>query len=116
MYPEVWTQYTVNISGAGAGASGRLAFRYFVENGGPSGINSNYIGVDDAVYTTFPPCTVTPAPGNTLSSVPTVCPGTDFTLSLQNLQVASGITVQWQSSSTLAGTYTDIPGSNIPRF
>jgi hypothetical protein len=25
---------------------GRIAFRYFVTNAGPSGVNSNYIGVD----------------------------------------------------------------------
>ena len=36
-YPEVWTQSTVTISGVAPGTSGRLAFRYFVENGGPYG-------------------------------------------------------------------------------
>ncbi len=50
-YPEAWTQFTVNISGVPTGATGRLAFRYFVENGGPLGDNSNYIGIDRAVYT-----------------------------------------------------------------
>ena len=33
---------------------GRLAFRYFVESGGPSGDNSNYIGIDDVAYTGVP--------------------------------------------------------------
>jgi len=49
-YPEVWTQFTINISGVPPGTTGRLAFRYFVENGGPEGVNSNYIGIDRAVY------------------------------------------------------------------
>jgi hypothetical protein len=31
-------------------ATGRLAFRYFVENTGFSGANSDYIGIDRAVY------------------------------------------------------------------
>lgn len=49
-YPEAWTQFTINISGVPSGTTGRLAFRYFVENGGPEGVNSNYIGIDRAVY------------------------------------------------------------------
>ena len=49
-YPEAWTQFTVNISGVPPGTTGRLAFRYFVEDGGPEGTRSNYIGIDRAVY------------------------------------------------------------------
>jgi hypothetical protein len=52
-YPTAWTQYTLTMSGLpAAGVNGRLAFRYFVENAGPGGANSNYIGIDDAIYTT----------------------------------------------------------------
>src|SRR6185369_9296546 len=40
-YPNDWTQFTVNVSGIGSPTAGRLAFRYFVESGGPSGINSD---------------------------------------------------------------------------
>lgn len=47
-YPNVWTLYTVNLSGANV--SGRLAFRYFVENAGPAGSNSDYIGIDTVNY------------------------------------------------------------------
>src|SRR5207249_5855688 len=48
-YPDVWTQFTVTLSGLPpAGATGRLAFRYFVENAGFSGANSDYIGIDRA--------------------------------------------------------------------
>jgi len=45
-YPEVWTQYTATLAGIPAAATGRYAFRYFVTDGGPSGNNSNYIGID----------------------------------------------------------------------
>lgn len=45
-YPQVWTEYVVNISGVPVPTDGRIAFRYFVTNGGPSGSNSNYIGID----------------------------------------------------------------------
>jgi hypothetical protein len=50
-YPSIWTQYSVTISGLGGPTSGRFAFRYFVENGGPAGANSDFIGVDNVVYT-----------------------------------------------------------------
>jgi uncharacterized repeat protein (TIGR02543 family) len=49
-YPQVWTQYKLTISGLSGPTSGRLAFRYFVENGGPIGSNSDYIGIDTVVY------------------------------------------------------------------
>jgi hypothetical protein len=49
-YPESWTQFTIIISGVPSGTSGRLAFRYFVEDGGPEGTRSSYIGIDRAVY------------------------------------------------------------------
>jgi hypothetical protein len=49
-YPTAWTQLTATVSGAGASATGRLAFRYFVTSGGPSGSNSNYIGIDEVAF------------------------------------------------------------------
>ncbi|MBL0100319.1 MAG: choice-of-anchor J domain-containing protein [Saprospiraceae bacterium] len=49
-YPNTWTQYTVNVSGLAAPVTGRFAFRYFVTQGGPSGSNSDYIGIDNVVY------------------------------------------------------------------
>ncbi len=40
-YPEDWTQFTANVNG-----TGRVAFVYWVADGGPTGANSNFIGVD----------------------------------------------------------------------
>ncbi len=45
-YPDDWTQFTVEVSGLAEPTSGRLAFRYFVTSAGPSGANSNFIGID----------------------------------------------------------------------
>lgn len=42
-YPNAFQQFVVNIP---AGFNGRLAFRYFVEDAGPAGNNSDYIGID----------------------------------------------------------------------
>ena len=113
-YPEVWTLYTINISGLPAPVSGRIAFRYYVEDAGPLGNNSDYMGIDDVVYTTFPPaCTGTPTPGNTVASVANICPGLPFNLSVTNNTPGSGVTYQWQSSADNV-TFTDITGATTP--
>ena len=114
-YPNTWTLFTVTITGVASPTTGRLAFRYFVEDGGPNGNNSDYIGIDNVTYTIFPPpCTGTPNPGNTLSSVASVCPGIPFDLSLQNNTPGSLVTYQWQQASALAGPYSNITGATSP--
>jgi hypothetical protein len=60
------------------------------------------------------PCTGTPAPGNTISSANPVCPGTGFSLSVQNTQ-APGTTFQWQSSPD-GNTWTNIPSATNPTY
>jgi hypothetical protein len=55
VYPQVWTQFTATVTGVPAATQGRLAFRYFVTNGGTNGANSNYFGIDTLVFTTTTP-------------------------------------------------------------
>lgn len=50
VYPDVWTQFTVTLSGIPNGVTGRFAFRYYVTSGGPNGSNSDYIGIDTVEY------------------------------------------------------------------
>lgn len=50
-YPEAWTQVTATVSGLAAPVDGRVALRYYVTSGGPTGSNSNIIGVDSFTYT-----------------------------------------------------------------
>jgi hypothetical protein len=50
-YPGSWTLYTATISGLSAPTTGRVAFRYYVTNGGPAGLNSDFIGIDSYTYT-----------------------------------------------------------------
>lgn len=78
VYPQVWTQYTITIAGLPAPTSGRLAFRYFVTNGGPTGSNSDYIGIDNAVYTPY----VCPALAISPSSLPNASWGQSYNQSL----------------------------------
>ncbi len=50
-YPNVYTMFTATITGLGSPTAGRFAFHYSVPNGGPSGANSDFIGIDDVRYT-----------------------------------------------------------------
>lgn len=50
-YPNAWTVYSVQISGVTGTVTGRFAFRYFVDDGGLGGANSNNIGLDAVKYT-----------------------------------------------------------------
>ena len=51
VYPLSWTKFNYTLSGLpGGGVSGRLAFRYFVTNGGPTGANSDAVAVDSVYY------------------------------------------------------------------
>ncbi|MBE7507516.1 MAG: PEP-CTERM sorting domain-containing protein [Planctomycetia bacterium] len=52
---NVWTQFDVTVTGIPApNTMGRFAFRYFVEDGGPNGLRSNYIGIDTLSYMPVP--------------------------------------------------------------
>ncbi|MGZ3900588.1 MAG: choice-of-anchor J domain-containing protein [Bacteroidia bacterium] len=70
-YPQQWTVYSVTITGQPTPVVGRFAFHYLVDDGGPSGANSDYIGIDDVNYSL--PC------GATVASY-TTCAGTTSTL------------------------------------
>ncbi len=66
-YPTAWTQYTITISGLPAPTSGRVAFRYYVTGGGPTGSNSDFIGIDNFVYTPYTCPAFTMTPGGALT-------------------------------------------------
>src|SRR5204863_3681230 len=69
-YPSVWTQFTITVAGVPSPTLGRLAFRYFVENGGPTGANSDFIGIDTFQFNGGCEPTPTPTPGVLTVSLP----------------------------------------------
>ena len=76
-YPNVWTNYVVTLPSLPTGTV-RLAFRYFVENGGPAGVNSDFIGIDTVTYKCqggFATPTPSPTPTATPTPSPTSTPG-----------------------------------------
>jgi len=91
----------------------RIRVRFNTQiNGGQACTTFTYGETEDYVVNIVPPppCVGAPNPGSTISSVASVCSGTDFDLSIQNDVNASGITYQWQSS--LDGvTYAEISGA-----
>jgi hypothetical protein len=46
-YPFTWTQYSYTVTGLSGATDVKFAFRYYVTSGGPSGNNSDIIGIDD---------------------------------------------------------------------
>jgi hypothetical protein len=94
-YPSVWTQFTATVSGIPGGASqGRFAFHYNPTAGGPAGANSDYIGVDEVVYSGIggntPASNTTlgtgcgPAPLITLAASTLPITGTSWNLAVTN--------------------------------
>lgn len=52
IYPTTFTQFTATLSGLPVGPNpGRIALRYFVTSGGPSGANSDLLSIDDVLVT-----------------------------------------------------------------
>lgn len=74
------------------------------------GITQNLLG-QKFVFTPEPQCSGTPDPGNTISSVSSVCANFPFSLSLQNQVGGFGNSYQWQSSTT-GSNFVDIPNAN----
>ncbi|RXK83275.1 T9SS type B sorting domain-containing protein [Filimonas effusa] len=64
-------------------------------------------------YTPAAACSGTPEGGVTASSVTTICPDTDFLLSLTGSSVAQGLSYQWQNSVNNV-TWATIPGATDP--
>lgn len=46
-YPVEWTKYTLTLSGITGTVKGRIAFRYYIEDGGPGGSFGDQVGVDE---------------------------------------------------------------------
>ncbi|MGV6830727.1 MAG: choice-of-anchor J domain-containing protein [bacterium] len=46
-YPDTWEEQTITVSGLTGATDVRIAFRYWVTDGGPTGANSSYIGIDE---------------------------------------------------------------------
>lgn len=116
-FPNVWTKYTATVSGLGSPTSGRLAFRYFVESGGPTGANSDFIGIDNVSVLRPPAVTC----ANTLSNIKVdITGGTGpytlvYTNGTSNFIVngyVSGTPIDVFPSATTTYTIVSVTGAN----
>lgn len=62
-------------------------------------------------YTVATACSGTPSGGTAIASATTVCAGGTTTLSLSGATLATGISYQWETSSTGTGGWTPIAGA-----
>ena len=114
VYPTTWTQYTITMSGLAAPISGRMAFRYFVTNAGFNGANSDYIGIDNVVYTPYvcPAITLSGTPGNGTWEQPyNFSLGQTGALGAPNYAVTAGSLppgLALSTSGTISGTPTTL--------
>jgi len=114
-YPTSWTVYTATLSGITGTVAGRFAFRYFVDDGGPNGTNSNYIGIDDVIYTLPTGCNPPVVTINPTS--PSVCGGGSA-----NLTASGAANYTWSTGSNASSinvspsstTVYTVSGSNLP--
>lgn len=111
-YPDTWTKITYVVAGLTGQVSCKFALRYHVPNGGPSGANSNYVGVDS--FQIKRPVM------NDLSlesvDVPAIIVNGNFTFNgivrNQGTNAVTSYTVNWQSNGGATNTYT-VTGVNI---
>lgn len=118
-YPTSWTLYTITISGLGAPTNGRIAFRYFVTGGGGAAANSDYIGIDNVVYTqtgglaqgiwSGPAGTIFTDPAATVAYVA----GTPATTVYVNPTTTSNYTVYYTTSTPCTSAITTVPVSVV---
>jgi hypothetical protein len=99
-YPNVWTLYTVTVSGVPSPTAARFAFRYFVENGGPDGNNSDGIGVDTVTVNS---CNAAPGISGTVTY--------GNVIAAPSPRFVSNVTLTGAGSPTVMAT-TDFPGGN----
>ena len=115
VYPTVWTKYTVTLSGLPAGITpGRIAFRYFVTNGGPSGSNSDYIGIDNVTYTSAggPAQGIWTGPAGTMwtnAGATIAYTGTPATTIYVNPTATSNYQVSFTTSTPCTSATTTVP-------
>ncbi len=100
----------------GSGANSYLSLSSIATPAVSSTTSTNSLSTKPATGTVYrfsipPPCSGTPAPGNTIASSAAVGTGSTVNLSLQNATTGLGVTYQWQSGPSSSGPWTNISGA-----
>ena len=114
---------TVSYSGTGVGTASPNTFSNSGINllVGDAQIAGSYIGYGGAnnprfftgsvTFVPLAPCVGSPNAGTTTASATAVCPLQNFNLELTGATLASGISYQWEKSTTGTGSWTPITGA-----
>lgn len=111
-YPAVWTVYSLTLATIPGTLPGRFAFRYFVNDGGLNGANSDYIGIDAVNYTfpcAQPTIVMTPTSANVCSGVATTLTASGATSYTWN----TGATTSTISASPSVTTIYTVTGEAL---
>ncbi|MBS1775913.1 MAG: hypothetical protein JSS64_06490, partial [Bacteroidetes bacterium] len=80
-----------------------------------NGTNRSLTTPDIGAYEfSVPPCAAQPTAGNSVISTSNTCVNTKVNLTLSGNSIASGLTYQWQSGSSISGPFTNISGATSP--
>jgi hypothetical protein len=97
----------------------RMRIRHDYYSGNTSCGVITYGEAEDYTLTVLytPPCSGTPAPGNTVTSSASVATGSTVNLSLSTPPTGTGLTYQWQSSTTSSSSgFTSISGATSATY
>ena len=113
--PPAYTLASITLPNTLAGTTVRLIFTW--QNDGSLGaLPGAAFDNISLTYIAAAACAGTPNAGTALISANTGCPAANFTLSANGLTIDTGVTYQWQSSSSAAGPWTNIAGANSANF
>ncbi|MBL7930921.1 MAG: T9SS type A sorting domain-containing protein [Bacteroidia bacterium] len=102
-YPTNWWLYTNTLTGISAPTVGRIAFRYYIPNGGPSGVNGNYVGIDEFRYSL--PCNRPVFFGDPVSGA-AVCVGQQVPFMIYQTSSTNPVnSYTWSNGATTSTTY-----------
>jgi hypothetical protein len=101
-YASQWIALTQTLNGIATPTVGRLAIRYYIPDGGPSGPNGNYIGIDEFRYSL--PCARPVFFGDPANNNP-VCVGKPTTFKIYQTSVVNPVTsYTWHTGATTSIT------------
>jgi hypothetical protein len=115
-YPANWTVYSLTLTSVIGVVPGRFAFRYFVDDGGANGNNSDYIGIDAVNYTfpcAQPTIVISPSVANVCSGVATTLTAVGAVSYTWNTGATTS-TISVSPSVTTIYSVTGVSGAGCP--
>ncbi len=102
-YPGIWSLVTNTLNGIGTPTVGRIAFRYYIPNGGAAGPNGNNIAIDEFRYSL--PCNRPVFFGDPVTGA-AVCVGAQVPFMIYQTSSSNPVnSYTWSNGATTPTTY-----------